>query len=80
MAELCLAKKLMLRLKRSDHREHGAQVASVWQSADAAWNDCVYRRGLVALYIDGGHFADALAKPFRRFLVKALEGIRDLRP
>ena len=35
-------------------------------------NECVYRRGLVALYIDGGHFGDELAESMRPLLLRAL--------
>lgn len=82
-----------LRLTRDNHLKHVAKFASIWQSAGAAANatfvdpseglcpsnECVYRRGLVSLYIDGAHFGGELAESIQSFLVKAiLEG--DQRP
>lgn len=75
-----------LRLTRREHLQRVAEFAGVWQGAAAAvnatvvdpsevlcpLNECVYRRGLVALYIDGAHFGADAAKSMRPLLLEAL--------
>ena len=85
----------MLRLTRREHLERVADFASVWQEAAASvnatvldpsqvlcpLNECVYRRGPVALYIDNGHFGADLAESLRPLLLETLENnqIQDVR-
>jgi peptidoglycan/LPS O-acetylase OafA/YrhL len=75
-----------LRLTREEHLQSVAEFASVWRRAGAAVNatiidpsevlcpsnECVYRRGLVALYKDGGHLGAELAESMQPLLLNAL--------
>jgi SGNH domain (fused to AT3 domains) len=85
--EIMFGRELMLRLTRREHLQRVADFAGVWQEAAASvnatvldpsevlcpLNECVYRRGPVALYIDGGHFGADLAESLRPLLLGALE-------
>jgi peptidoglycan/LPS O-acetylase OafA/YrhL len=85
--QIMFGREPMLRLTRREHLRSVADFASVWQDAAGAVNatvvdpsavlcpsnECVYRRGFVALYIDGGHFGADLAESLRPVLLAALE-------
>jgi peptidoglycan/LPS O-acetylase OafA/YrhL len=85
--EILLGREPVLRLTRQDHIQRVADFGGVWEKAAAVVNarvvdpsevlcpsnECVYRRGLVALYIDDFHFGTELAKSMRPLLLRALE-------
>jgi peptidoglycan/LPS O-acetylase OafA/YrhL len=86
--EVMFGREPMLRLTRQEHLQRVADFASVLQKAAAVvnatvvdpseilcpLNECVYRRGFIALYIDGFHFGADLAESMRPLLLEALQG------
>ena len=84
--EIMFGKAPTLRLTRQQHLERVAEFAGVWQGAAAAVNativdpsevlcpsnECVYRRGLIALYIDGSHLGAEGVLTMQPLLLKAL--------
>jgi peptidoglycan/LPS O-acetylase OafA/YrhL len=86
--KIMLGQEPTLRLTREEHLRRVADVASIWQRAAVEVNatvvdpsevlcasdECVYRRGLIALYLDGSHFGVELAELIGPILVTALLG------
>jgi hypothetical protein len=91
--KLMFGQEPTLRLTRQEHLQRVTKFANVWQAGAAAVNatvidpsealcalgECVYRRGPLALYIDGGHFGADAAESMRPLLLKALLDNRNLR-
>src|SRR5438067_494643 len=77
-----------LRLTRQQHFEGVAEFARVWQRAATEVNativdpsevlcpsnECIYRTGLVSLYIDAGHLGAEGVLSMQPLLLKALQG------
>jgi hypothetical protein len=75
-----------LRLTRQQHLERVVEFTQVWRKAAAAveativdpsevlcpGSECVYRKGLVTLYVDAGHLTAEGVRPMQALLLKAV--------